>query len=347
MIADIWGPDQRGDALAIFSLMPTAGPALAPLISGFMYVTNTDYKWIFWVLMIFAGVCFVAMVIILPETYVPFLLQQEAKRLRKETGDARWISALERSKAGDTVGSLFKKTIAKPFIMIVQEPMLAVLTLYVSFIYGLIYLLFEAIPIVFVETHGLNAGEAGCVFLALLFGCVCGCAFYMLWYNKKYVRMHHAMAPKLVPPEVRLEPVLHAAPFYALAFFIFGWTGFRADISMAGPIIAVWLMGVCILLIFLGIFVSQPTTCAIWPPSADATPAPAAPPRPAPSCAELPYRRLPLGRRVRACHQHRLSFSFRSRIPSFRDSDVQQAGNGRSLLALGRPRVSSVVQRVG
>lgn len=162
---------------------------------------------------------------ILPETYVPFLLQQEAKRLRKETGDDRWISALERSKAADTPGSLFKKTVAKPFIMLVQEPMLAVLTLYVSFIYGLIYLLFEAIPIVFEETHGLNAGEAGLVFLALLFGCVCGCALYMLYYNKEYIRLHHAMAPKPVPPEVRLKPVLHAAPFYAGAFFFFGWSG--------------------------------------------------------------------------------------------------------------------------
>jgi MFS family permease len=132
VIADLWGPDQRGDALALFSCMPTAGPALAPIISGFMYVTNTDYRWIFWVLMIFAGACFVAMVFLLPETYVPFLLQQEAKKLRRETGDQRWVSALERSKANDKPKELFKKTVAKPFIMLFQEPMLAVLTLYVS-----------------------------------------------------------------------------------------------------------------------------------------------------------------------------------------------------------------------
>ncbi|GAA5877935.1 hypothetical protein JCM8547_007087 [Rhodosporidiobolus lusitaniae] len=34
VIADLWDADHRGDALAIFSLMPFAGPALAPIVSG-------------------------------------------------------------------------------------------------------------------------------------------------------------------------------------------------------------------------------------------------------------------------------------------------------------------------
>jgi len=249
----MWGPDQRGDALAIFSLMPFAGPALAPIVSGFMEVTDTDYKWIFWVLTIFAGVCLALMIPILPETYVPFILQQEARRLRKETGEP-WISALERSKAGDTAGSLFKKTIAKPFIMIVQEPMLLVLTLYMSFVYGIIYLLFEAIPIVFQGTHGLNAGEAGLVFLALLSGGVIGVIAYIFYFNPQYVKLHDKIAPKSVPPEARLTPILVAAPAFAVAFFWFGWTGQYESVSIAAPILSVVLLGICVLWIFLSIF---------------------------------------------------------------------------------------------
>jgi hypothetical protein len=38
----------------------------------------------------------------------------------------------------------------KPFIMLVQEPMLLAVTLYMSFVYGVVYLLFEAFPFVFV-----------------------------------------------------------------------------------------------------------------------------------------------------------------------------------------------------
>jgi hypothetical protein len=38
----------------------------------------------------------------------------------------------------------------KPFIMLALEPMLLAVTLYMSFVYGLVYLLFEAFPFVFV-----------------------------------------------------------------------------------------------------------------------------------------------------------------------------------------------------
>ena len=69
--------------------MPFAGPALAPIISGYMEVTGTNFRWIFWVLLIFAGVCGIGIVFLLPETYVPYILHTEAKRLRMETGDGQ------------------------------------------------------------------------------------------------------------------------------------------------------------------------------------------------------------------------------------------------------------------
>lgn len=45
--------------------------------------------------------------------------------------------------------------------------------------YGVVYLLFEAIPIVFEQTHGLNPGLSGCVFLALLTGGAVGVLGYL------------------------------------------------------------------------------------------------------------------------------------------------------------------------
>lgn len=70
----------------------------------------------------------------MPETYAPYILHQEAKRLRKETGDDRWHDATELKK--ETFGAKLSNILLKPFRMIVQEPMLALLTLYMSFIYG-------------------------------------------------------------------------------------------------------------------------------------------------------------------------------------------------------------------
>lgn len=58
----MWGPKERGNALAIFSLAPFLGPAIGPIVSGYMAVTDTYFAWIFWVLTIFAGLCLVAIV---------------------------------------------------------------------------------------------------------------------------------------------------------------------------------------------------------------------------------------------------------------------------------------------
>lgn len=208
----MWDADRRGDALAIFALMPFAGPALAPIISGYMEVTMTNWRWIFWVLTIFAGVCFIGILFILPETYVPVLLYREAKRLRKETGDDRWHSALDDNTAREGPKDVVRRTVLKPFTMIIQEPMLAVITLYMSLVYGVVYLLFEAVPIIFLQGHGLNAGETGLVFLALLGGGVIAVLLYVFYYNVDYSKVHHEMAPRSVPPEIRLKPLLIAAP---------------------------------------------------------------------------------------------------------------------------------------
>ncbi|GAA5877931.1 hypothetical protein JCM8547_007083 [Rhodosporidiobolus lusitaniae] len=262
VIADLWDADRRGDALAIFSLMPFAGPALAPIVSGAMQVTGTEWYWIFWVLTCFAGLCGIGIVFLLPETYVPYILHLEAKRLRKETGDDRWHAPMDKKTDGG-IKALLHRTVLKPFIMFFQEPMLAVITLYMSFVYGIVYLLFEAIPIVFEGQHGLNALQSGLVFLALLTGGVIGCLIYIAYFNRKYMALHRAMKPKMVPPEQRLTPLCYAAPLLAVAFFWFGWTGAFSSISIWSPILAVVLLGSTILYVFLSGF-NYLIDCYLW-----------------------------------------------------------------------------------
>jgi len=50
------------------------------------------------------------------------------------------------------------------------EPMLLAVTLYMSFVYGVVYLLFEAYPFVFTAERGFNTGEEGLIFLGFFLG---------------------------------------------------------------------------------------------------------------------------------------------------------------------------------
>ena len=109
-----------------------------------------------------------------------------AKRL--ETGDLRYYALMERQEVN------FKKRIehilARPFVILFHEPMLIAITLYHSashlpcitynlhltsdiqkqFVYGCLYLLFAAYPIVFTQGHNMSPGVSGLMFLPIPIG---------------------------------------------------------------------------------------------------------------------------------------------------------------------------------
>jgi hypothetical protein len=77
-----------------------------PLLSGikpdgwadryrYIHVAGVNWRWVYWILTIFAGFCFALVAFALPETYGPKILATKAKRLRKETGQQEWYAPCE------------------------------------------------------------------------------------------------------------------------------------------------------------------------------------------------------------------------------------------------------------
>jgi hypothetical protein len=75
------------------------------------------------VLFAFAGACFFLILFAIPETYVPIILKNKAKRVRKETGENRYYAPIE--KADTSFKARAENILVKPFKMLVVEPMLA------------------------------------------------------------------------------------------------------------------------------------------------------------------------------------------------------------------------------
>ncbi|KAJ6621614.1 MFS general substrate transporter [Mycena sp. CBHHK59/15] len=251
IISDIWDSNTRGKALAMFTLAPFAGPSLGPTVAGFIATAGVDFRWAFWVLAIFAGCCSVLTAVTLPETYEPILLVRKAEEKRKETGDPLFYAPMEKNKF--SFMQRVEHVLARPFKILFQEPMLLALTMYMSFVYGCLYLLFEAYPVVFTEGHHLNAGLSGLTFLPIMFGGATAVTISVLVFNPRYEREATRLAPHAVPPEFRLEMSLFAAPLYVVAFFWFGWTSFPS-ISLWAPMMAGYIMGFAISWIFLSLF---------------------------------------------------------------------------------------------
>lgn len=79
VIADIWDPVGRGPATSLFTTGVFLGPVMGPIVGGYIVESPLSWRWIFWVMMIFAGVCTIFMVITLPETYAPIILLKKVR----------------------------------------------------------------------------------------------------------------------------------------------------------------------------------------------------------------------------------------------------------------------------
>jgi len=121
-----------------------------------------------------------------------------------------------------------------------------------SFIYGLMYALLDAYPIVFQGIHGMNLGVGGLPFIGLIIG-EFGGGIYILMSQKAYVRK--LVANGDVPiPEWRLWPAVVGGVFFTAGIFWFGWTGYTKSIHWIAPTLSGLFVGFGILCIFLQCF---------------------------------------------------------------------------------------------
>ncbi|KAI0705905.1 MFS general substrate transporter [Cytidiella melzeri] len=217
-ISDIWDNEERGFAIALFAAAPYGGPVLGPIVGGFVGET-VGWRWMFWVNMIFAGVMFILKAS-MPETYAPVILKRRAARLRKETGDENIRTEQELFKV--PFAQMMADTLIRPFQMLLTEPILLLLSLYIALIYGLLYAFFFSYPVVFGGDYQWNDGLAGLTFISVWIGLALAlCAMPFL--QKDYMRRAAANGGA-AEPEDRLVGMLVGSIWVPISLFIFGWT---------------------------------------------------------------------------------------------------------------------------
>ena len=81
-----------------------------------------------------------------PETYTSALLETKARRLRKETANNALRAPSEINK--QTIFQLYRVSLLRPWKMFL-EPIVLLFSIYVAVLYGILYLLFVAFPIIF------------------------------------------------------------------------------------------------------------------------------------------------------------------------------------------------------
>lgn len=215
VLSDMFDTAARGPAIAVYSLTVFVGPFSAPFIGGFLAKSSLGWRWTLYIPAFMGFFSAFLMLFWLKETYTPVLLQEKAAEIRRVTKN--WAIHAKQEEVELDIGELVHNNFLRPLRILITEPVILFVSIYMSFIYGLTYALVEAIPYVFETVYGMEAGVNALPFIALIIGQVVACIFIIsrhTAYDKKLV------ANGNVPiPEWRLSPPLIGAPAFTIGIF--------------------------------------------------------------------------------------------------------------------------------
>ncbi|KAL4895815.1 major facilitator superfamily domain-containing protein [Aspergillus ambiguus] len=229
VIADMFQAKERGVAMSLFAAAPFLGPVLGPICGGFLGM-NAGWRWVMGFLGAFAGFVWILASLTVPETYAPVLLRRRAEKLSEISGKV-YQSRLEIDRGKTTLKESFSIALSRPWILLFREPIVFLLSLYMAIVYGTLYMLFAAYPIVFQGVRGWNQGIGALPFLGIMIGMLAA-VIYSIVDNKRYVRTE-AEHGGFAPPEARLPPCLIASVTIPVGLFWFAWTNYPSIHWMA------------------------------------------------------------------------------------------------------------------
>ncbi|KAI1636614.1 major facilitator superfamily transporter [Biscogniauxia mediterranea] len=229
-VSDVFKRHQIQAPMVIISLSPFIGPSLGPLLGGFINY-NANWRW----------------------THIvhPILLREKARAMRKETGDDRWQSPMEKHAQNKSIARTMGYALLRPFQLLIFEPMCLLLCIFSAIILGVIYLFFGAFGLIFGANYDFNLWQTGLSFLGILTGMLlCSCS------DPIWRRVHENLVRKnggKHEPEFRLSPAIAGAVLVPIGLFLFAWTTYPW-VHWIVPIIGSGIFGCGTLLVFTGIF---------------------------------------------------------------------------------------------
>ncbi|KAJ7065360.1 MFS polyamine transporter [Mycena amicta] len=245
-LADIWTPQERGLPMSIFSAAALGGTGLGPVIAGWIEMNpSLQWRWIQWVQMINCGAYSLLVPLIMRETRSSILLTRLAKRLRKETGDNRYRARIEDERA--SLATLIFISCTRPIHLLFTEPVVSSFSLWIGFLWGVMFCMVESVPGVFRDLHHFNVGEEGTAFVSMIVGTALGFGanYYQEHLYHKYVK-HKG-------PEARLMSACAAAVLLPISMFIYAWCSF-ARIHWISLVIALTLYIWATFIVYLAVF---------------------------------------------------------------------------------------------
>lgn len=250
-IADMFNSVEKTWSFPLYAISSFAGPMLGAVMGAYIGPsTAVSWRWAEWTMLIGAGLVLAIVLLFMPETYAPLLLQWKAAHYRRITGDSRFRSEHEIQDA--TLLSRLKISMTRPFLML-TEPIIMAVTLYITVVYIVLFTFLIGWPYIFEYTYGINQGLSHLIFVAMLIGTELNFLLVPIIYRLTLKRLKSETGAAF-KPEIRLwYGTFGSAILIPVSLFWLGWTNY-ASISIWSAIMAVTLFGYGVVGIFLCVY---------------------------------------------------------------------------------------------
>ncbi|KAI0055615.1 MFS polyamine transporter [Artomyces pyxidatus] len=252
-ISDLFRAEERGVAVALYTLGPLLGPIIGPIAGGWIAERST-WRWVFRSTTIADGVVQFFGLFFLQETYAPTLLKRRAKRIRKEMDEEK-ANRMEVRTVYETADrhwkAIFAKTMVRPFRLMALEPIIQVFGLYMAFVYGTFYIFLTTLPTIFQRLYHERIGIAGLNYLPLGIGLMLAAQLNARVLDRVYAYLK-AKNGGAGRPEYRLPLLVPGSLIFPSGLLIAGWAA-QKHVHWIVVDLGIGLIGASIVFIGLGV----------------------------------------------------------------------------------------------
>ncbi|BCR88625.1 MFS transporter [Aspergillus chevalieri] len=219
IISDLFTKEERGRAVAIYSIMPLIGPVIGPILGG-VIAQYTTWRWTFYSTSLLDLLILVPSLFTLEETYEPLLLRRKKQRLAKET-DQQYYT--EHDHLDQARLQVYSAALIRPLKLLGTQPIIQVMAIYNALLYGQIYILYANFPALWTDVYHQRPSIAGLNYVSLFVGSV----FAAEVCTRAIDRIQKDLSAKrngIHLPEFRMPVMPPATIALAAGMFLYGWS---------------------------------------------------------------------------------------------------------------------------
>ena len=222
VLGDLFYPEQRGKAMALYSMGPLLGPAIGP-IAGAWIAQKATWRWMFWSTSIADSFVLLLGIFLLKESYAPYLLHLKAEYLRREPGNLNLCTKYRDFEEGSAMKKIALST-TRSFQMLFTQPIVIILALYNAYAFGLMYLVLSTFTVLFERTYDQSTGIAGLNYISIGLGLFVGAPLCGKGMDIIYRKLKARNPEHVGKPEYRMPILLPFSILVIVGVFIYGWT---------------------------------------------------------------------------------------------------------------------------